>query len=273
MRNATLFIILAVLMAAGLSSLQAQAEWQSVTAANITLEYRVSQNSQDLECRLTGATTGWVAVGFNPTSVMRNANIIIGYVSGGNTQLRDDWGTTNTSHVSDISLGGTSDVTLISGTEEAGSTILHFSIPLSTADQYDRTLQVGQNYPIILARGANNADNYTGMHADADVAQISLVGPVSNNDPMISPLLQSIGVYPNPFRGSATLRYRLDDNGPALLSIYNQRGQLVHSEYVGPGKGEHEKSWNPSGLADGIYLLRLQSTRGIATGRATILRR
>jgi len=253
MRNATLFIILAVLMAAGLSSLQAQAEWQSVTAANITLEYRVSQNSQDLECRLTGATTGWVAVGFNPTSVMRNANIIIGYVSGGNTQLRDDWGTTNTSHVSDISLGGTSDVTLISGTEEAGSTILHFSIPLSTADQYDRTLQVGQNYPIILARGANNADNYTGMHADADVAQISLVGPVSNDDPMISPLLQSIGVYPNPFRGALTIELSEAQRSDTQLSLYDVKGRKLRSIQVPAHSAVI--NWDGSDLPAGIYFL------------------
>ncbi len=237
------------------------------------MEYRITQNSQDLECRLTGQTTGWVAVGFNPTAVMRNANIIIGYVSGANTIIRDDWGNSNTSHVSDLSLGGSSDVTLISGSEAAGSTVLHFSIPLSTTDQYDRPLQVGQTYPIILARGTNTADNFTGMHADADVAQISLVGPVSNDDPLVIPIVNSISVYPNPFRGSATLRYRLEDNGPAKLSVYNQRGQLVHSADVSSGKGEHELSWSPSGLADGVYLLRLKSSRGISTGRATVLNR
>ena len=255
-------IMLALMLA---QPILAQSDWQTVNAANITFEYRVTQDSQELEGRLTAQTTGWVAVGFNPTSVMRNANIIIGYVSGGTPQIRDDWGNSNTSHVSDLSLGGSSNVTLISGTEAAGSTIMQFSIPLNSTDQYDRALAIGQSYPIILARGANGADNYTGMHAGADVAQISLIGPVSSDDPL-APAQSGLSAYPNPFRGFTTLKYRLD-GGPAVLSVYNTRGQLVRREQIESSGGTGEMAWNPVGLADGIYLLKLQSPTGVATGK------
>lgn len=274
MNKISLLIILVGIMAMGFSSLMAQADWQSVTTADITLEYRVTQDRLNLECRLTGATTGWVAVGFNPTSVMRNANIIIGYVSGDNTQIRDDWGNSNTSHVSDTSLGGTSDVTLISGSEAAGSTVLHFTIPLVTTDQYDRPLVIGQSYPIIMAQGANNADNYTGMHADAGNAQITLISPVSNDDPLLGWMGTGVlSAYPNPFHASTTLRYSMKDSAPAILSVYNQRGQLVLKQELSGSRGENEQAWNPSGLGVGAYFLRLQSSSGVSTGRITVLKR
>lgn len=275
MKQALIVGLLTVLMLSGMIALSAQSQWQSVTAADVTLEYRITQNGLDLECRLTGQTTGWVAVGFNPTSVMRNANIIIGYVSGGTTTIRDDWGTTNTAHASDLTLGGTSDVTLISGSETAGNTILHFSIPLVTTDQYDRPLMAGQVYPIILARGANNADNFTGMHADADVAQINLIAPVSNDDPLVGAISTDriISIFPNPFRDETTVKYRLIDSGGVELSIFNQRGQLVHRESRRESPGEHELVWNPAGLADGIYVIRLKSSSGISSQRMTVLKR
>lgn len=271
MKHSILITMLALISGLIALPLMAQSDWQSVSAANITFEYRVSQNSQELEGKLTGQTTGWVAVGFNPTSVMRNANIIIGYVSGDTPQIRDDWGNSNTSHVSDLSMGGTSNVTLISGTESAGTTVLQFSIPLDSGDQYDRPLSIGQSYPIILARGANSADNYTGMHADAGVAQISLIGPVSTDDPL-APVQSGLSAYPNPFRGSTTIKYRLADSAGAVLYVYNTRGQLVQTHRLDHSRGDHELSWNPAGLADGVYLLRLQSSQGISTGRVTVLR-
>lgn len=267
MKYGFLLVMLALLL-----PLAAQSDWQTVTAANITFEYRVSQDSQELEGRLTAQTTGWVAVGFNPTSVMRNANIIIGYVSAGNPAIRDDWGNSNTTHVSDTSLGGTSNVTIISASETGGTTVLHFSIPLNSGDQYDRALAIGQSYPIILARGANGADNYTGMHADAGTAQINLIGPVSNDDPLV-PVRGGLSAYPNPFRGSTTLRFSKADAGEAVLSVYNTRGQLVERLRIERGMGEQELIWNPAGLTEGIYLLKLQSSSGVSSGRVTVLRR
>ncbi|MDP2172836.1 MAG: T9SS type A sorting domain-containing protein [Candidatus Cloacimonadaceae bacterium] len=275
MKQAYFIGTLGILMALSTMALSAQSQWQSVTGANVTLEYRITQGGQNLECRLTGQTTGWVAVGFNPTTVMRNANIIIGYVSGANTSIRDDWGTSNTSHVSDISLGGTSDVALISGNESAGNTILQFTIPLVTIDQYDRPLVAGQVYPILLARGANNADNFTGAHADASTVQINLIAPVSSDDPYIGGITRDriLSIYPNPFSETATIKYRLAENSVINLSVYNQRGQLVHRISGWKSMGDHDLVWNPGNLPEGVYMVRLQSGKGITTQRITALRR
>ena len=117
-------------------------------------------------------TTGWVAVGFGATNAMANANIIIAYVSNGVLNIRDDYGVSQTSHNSDLNLGGTDNILHSSGTEENGITTVQFQIPLNSGDQYDKVLDPGQNISIILARGGNSSDNFTSMHSAAISGQI-----------------------------------------------------------------------------------------------------
>ncbi|MDZ4121384.1 MAG: DOMON domain-containing protein, partial [Candidatus Cloacimonadaceae bacterium] len=220
MKQSYIFGLMIILLAS-LLPLYSQSAWQNVSAAGMTFEYRITADGQDLEGKISGETTGWVAVGFNPTSVMRNANIIIGYVTTANVMIRDDWGTSNTSHASDISLGGSSNVELIEGTETGGITTIHFTIPLNSGDSYDQVLQAGQSYPIILARGANGADNFSGMHADAGTAQINLIEPVSNDDQALaaSPGSYIIGNYPNPFNPTTNIRLYLASSDNAQITI------------------------------------------------------
>lgn len=271
-------IYMFLMLLLSLGALFAQSPWQSVTVADVTFEYRVLADGTTLEGKLTGETTGWVAVGFNPTSVMRNANIIIGYVSGTTAQIRDDWGNSNTSHVSDVSMGGSSNVTLIQGTEAAGVTMLNFTIPLNSGDQYDQALAVNQSYPIILARGANGADNYTGMHADADFAQISLIAPVSLQDDYIIGANRILGNYPNPFNPSTTISYQAGPKQPNRLKIYNQKGQLVYKVELAPAKnGEGSVKWNGQDLQgkicpSGIYSVILESPEGNSRHRITLMK-
>ena len=268
----TLYAIMAAMLLI-ITGLGAQTPWQQTSAANVTLEYRVTDDSQSLEVKVTANTTGWVSAGFNPTTVMRNANIIIGYVSGTTASIRDDYGVSNTSHASDVGLGGTSDVTLIGGTESGGSTMLHFSIPLNSGDQYDRELQIGQSYPVILARGANNADNYSGMHADAGISTITLQAPVSSDDDLVpAGSSRILGSYPNPFNPQATIRYSRAQKGGAVLSIYNPRGQIVHEAELPSEAGEQSYVWQAAGLPSGIYTARLRAGDGLSWLRLNLVK-
>lgn len=272
--NKIYIVLTAILLASAMTSvIHAQTPWQQTSAADVLFEYRVTQDGQNLEGRLTGDTTGWVAVGFNPTTVMRNANIIIAYVSGGNTMIRDDWGTSNTSHASDLALGGTSDVTLVNGVESAGQTIVQFTIPLQTADQYDRPLQIGSTYTVILARGANGADNYSGLHADAGYGSITLLQPVSNDDNVIGTAQTRIlSVYPNPFNPQATISYYLEGKSPAELKIYNARGQLVHKGVLPQQSGQNSYLWQAQDLPSGTYTVRLLAGSRISNSRVNLLK-
>ena len=128
-----------------------------------------------LEISVTAPTTGWVAVGFEPTAMMRDANLIVGYVdAGGTLHIRDDYGTGATSHEPDVELGGTSDFYDESGSEDAGSTSVSFSLPLDSGDEYDRSLMEDNDYTVLFAYGGDGADDFSSYHAWAGLAELRL---------------------------------------------------------------------------------------------------
>lgn len=131
-------------------------------------------NESSIEITASAPTTGWVSVGFEPTSAMKDADMIIGYVSEGEVFIRDDWGDDYTSHRPDSELGGEDNVTVLDGFEEEGRTEISFSIPLSSGDDYDKVLTAGQEYKVILAYGPDGADNFTGFHAWAETVELVL---------------------------------------------------------------------------------------------------
>ncbi len=118
--------------------------------------------------------TGWLAVGFHTEGAMKNAQIAIGYVSDGVVSLRDDFGTGFTTHDADVELGGTDDLTVVSGSEEGGRTTITFDMPLSSGDAGDRVLTPGEQCRAILARGGDGDDSFTGYHAWAATVDIEI---------------------------------------------------------------------------------------------------
>jgi len=138
--------------------------WNEYTVDGVTLEWMVNDTTSTLHVRITAPTSGWVAVGFDPESFMLDANLIIGYVTGNDTELRDDWGTGQVSHSADTALGGTDDATLVEGLETDTHTEIEFSIPLDSGDDYDKVLVEGTTYAVILAYGPDGADDFTTQH-------------------------------------------------------------------------------------------------------------
>jgi len=142
----------------------------AVSSVGITLKYKIDED--ELHCILSANTSGWIAVGFDPSSMMKDANFIIGYTANGTGFIRDDWGVSNTTHTSDLLLGGSDDVSLISASESNGITELEFKIPLDSGDQYDTILSPDQTYQIILANG--DEDDFESYHSVAGFAEITL---------------------------------------------------------------------------------------------------
>ena len=148
--------------------------WNEHNESGFILEWMVNDTTSTLHVRMTAPTTGWVAVGFDPQTVMLEANLIIGYVSGSSTELRDDWGTGQHSHDADTALGGTDNVTLVEGSETAGETTIEFTIPMDSGDAYDKALVEGTTYNVILAYGSNGADDFTSSHMWAAVIGLEI---------------------------------------------------------------------------------------------------
>jgi hypothetical protein len=137
-----------------------------VTAGGVTMKWNVV--GTDLAVTLTAHTAGWVSVGFKPTVGMQNANIIIGYISGGTVFVQDNFGNSPSTHIRDT----TQNVTNISGTETGGVTQISFQIPLDSGDSQDRVLVIGSTVNIILAYGPGN--DFTSMHTSAGAANIKI---------------------------------------------------------------------------------------------------
>ncbi len=146
--------------------------FKSATHEGHELRWRVI--GENLEVSISYATTGWVAVGFNPTRMMRDANIIIGYVADGEAVITDQFGNSTITHRPDEDLGGTYDLTNTAGTEEDGVTTLSFVMPLDSGDEYDRPLEQGETYTVIVAHGADGVDDVATYHQGRGSMEITL---------------------------------------------------------------------------------------------------
>ncbi|MFO7626653.1 MAG: DOMON domain-containing protein [Candidatus Fermentibacteraceae bacterium] len=149
--------------------------WNNYTTDDVVFQWRVENDGATLHVKLSAPTTGWVAVGFDPSVMMKDANLVIGYVEDGTGYIRDDFGTGATTHEADTALGGTSDVTLIDSGETGNETEIDFSIPMSSGDQYDASLTQGETYTILLAYGPSGGDDFTSAHQFVRTVSLELL--------------------------------------------------------------------------------------------------
>ena len=81
------------------------------------------------------------------------------------------------------------------------------------------------------------------------------------------------GVFPNPVRGSATLRYALPESGTVQISVYNLLGQRVTQLVNGEkSAGRETLTLNTGTLASGTYFVRMEAPSGVRTTRFTVVR-
>ncbi len=112
-------------------------------------------------------TLGWVSIGISPKgkNQMDQADMIIGWVeSNGETKIHDAFSKGPMGpHPQDDTLGGTNDVTVFTGMELDGYTIIEFQRLLDTKDAYDLPFPSSGSLKYIAAYGSK--DEYTSMHA------------------------------------------------------------------------------------------------------------
>jgi hypothetical protein len=137
-------------------------DWNEVTVDGITLAWL--PDGANLQVEVTAPSTGWVAAGFDPTTGMQDANIIIGYQIDTLTVIRDDWGNSPSTHRADTLLGGTDDILAYDGSENQGSTTLSFTIPLDSGDSFDKPLMMDSTYTVALGYAADGGDDFSAPH-------------------------------------------------------------------------------------------------------------
>jgi uncharacterized delta-60 repeat protein len=80
-----------------------------------------------------------------------------------------------------------------------------------------------------------------------------------------------IDCYPNPFTGSATIRYNLPASSEATLKVFNLLGKEVR--VLADGRlqaGNHSMPFNADGLKAGIYFLRLTNNENQVTRKIIV---
>ncbi len=153
------------------TTLQAGQYDHEIKDKKITFAWKV--DGDKLAIKLAAETDGWVGIGFNPSKDMKDANFILGYVKDGEAKIIDEFGDSESSHAPDDKLGGTTDVTLVGGTEAGGMTTVEFTIPLKSADKNDGTLNVSGDNVVLLAYGSGR-DSFKTKHTYRTTLKVNL---------------------------------------------------------------------------------------------------
>jgi hypothetical protein len=117
-------------------------------------------------------TTGWVALGIQPGSKMKDADMILGFVKDGEVAIFDLFSTGDFGpHSTDTEIGGTFNIAGSGGKEEDGYTVIEFKRALDTGDQRDNKLTGGKN-EIIWSYGS--VDELATKHTNRGYGEITL---------------------------------------------------------------------------------------------------
>ena len=77
--------------------------------------------------------------------------------------------------------------------------------------------------------------------------------------------------YPNPFSGSTTLSYYLNQEGPVSVEVYNTLGRKVQTLVAGTeSAGQHQIKFDAGKLASGTYLLKVKTGELVSTKRVVL---
>ena len=137
----------------------------SFDGGNFVIFWRIE--ADHIYMAIRAKTTGWVSIGFDPSVRMKDADMLIGWVTkSGTAGLLDCYSTGDYGpHPPDTSLGGTDDIIRYEGSESGGSTTIEFKRLLRTGDRYDTNMELDGPMEIIWAVGDD--DDYTSGHGVA----------------------------------------------------------------------------------------------------------
>lgn len=123
-------------------------------------------------------TRGWVAIGFGPEEVMRDADMVIGWVeTDGTAHILDCFSTgTYGPHPPDVKLGGEDQLISRGAAEKDGVTTVEFSRPVRAVDAFDKDAAPG----VSVIWSYANDDNFDSAHSEAGYAVFSDSDSIGN---------------------------------------------------------------------------------------------
>jgi hypothetical protein len=156
--------------ATGGAAVQNKSDFSTVKAGKFVFLYKTE--GENLVGKVSYPTAGWVGVGFNPVKMMKGANFILGTLAADKALVSDEFGTSNTSHAPDTTIGGKNNIIDGNVAIENGTTTVSFTIPLNSGDDKDAVLEKGKPIKVIFAAGKK--PDIKKIHGDIESATITL---------------------------------------------------------------------------------------------------
>lgn len=138
----------------------------------MTLRWGVPENSQAIYFQIECRTSGWVGLGHGGSGMI-NSDIVIGWVDLDGAPFVDDyWSVSENTPSTDVVSGGRSSIFGITGSQDAGVTIVSWARNLTTGDSKDVDWTIGTNN-IIVAYA--DSDSLAIQHVREQSATIQIV--------------------------------------------------------------------------------------------------
>jgi len=84
--------------------------------------------------------------------------------------------------------------------------------------------------------------------------------------------MELLGTYPNPAQSRVTVRYAVPEPQDISVRLYDVLGRRVRTVIHGEQSGRHKRQVDLSGLASGVYFLRLSAEGQTRTRKLTVVR-
>ncbi len=124
--------------------------------------------------------------------------------------------------------------------------------------------------------GDGDMDVLSASQVDDKIAWYENLSPVGivNNDPPVVPVKPLLyNNYPNPFNPSTTIQSALPKGSHVKLEIYNTLGERIATLTNETRQaGYYSEQFNATGLASGVYFYRLQSGDFVGTKKLLLLK-
>lgn len=135
-----------------------------------------------LKLGMMARAEGWISIGIAPTVLMKDADMIIGWVDDGKVFVFDAFSTGEYGpHPPDTELGGTDDIIDFGGSQSQGWTTIEITRNVNSTDLYDRNFRSVEKLDIIWAY--SNADDFNSAHPSRGSGDIEVI-PSSEEKPV-----------------------------------------------------------------------------------------
>jgi hypothetical protein len=133
----------------------------------------------------------------------------------------------------------------------------------TTSETITRTYTAGTYYARVFGyQNANNASNCYTLRVQ--------LGTASKGAEEIPFTSAKLTVFPNPVAATANLSFKAAAAGKATVTVINQTGAIVATQWVNVVAGNNTKPLDVSKLASGVYLVKIQTGEKVEVARIVV---